>query len=324
MKAKSQNELLNAVKGVACIAVVFMHCEFPGLFGVGVQAISRFCVPFFFMISGYYCFYASGIVPDEKMYAKWKHVAKVTLYSTLFYLAVAYVGGKSFHVTTEDFFNWSLFNVPCIIVGQLWFLFALLYDYILFAAINKFRLQRIALRILPIAFLAYFLLAQGFHILGVKVPNMYYRNWMIEGFAFFMAGYWIHQNQQKLQYRNTTLLAVFSISTFLCLLERYIMGRDFGVNICSVPQVVTLFLLAMNNPTDRETKMSLLGKRYSMFVYILHPFVWNVLKLMYTRMNWNDSLFAAYAMPILVVAGTLLFSHIVYMGNQKLTFYKSK
>ena len=36
--------------------VVFMHCEFPGITGIAVQAISRFCVPFFFMVSGYFCF----------------------------------------------------------------------------------------------------------------------------------------------------------------------------------------------------------------------------------------------------------------------------
>ena len=53
---KQYNYCLDFLKGIACVFVVFMHCEFPGIMGTAVQAISRFCVPFFFMVSGYYCY----------------------------------------------------------------------------------------------------------------------------------------------------------------------------------------------------------------------------------------------------------------------------
>ena len=56
MEQKHYNYCLDFIKGLACIFVVLMHCEFPGVTGVAVQAISRFCVPFFFMVSGYFCF----------------------------------------------------------------------------------------------------------------------------------------------------------------------------------------------------------------------------------------------------------------------------
>ena len=56
MEKKQYNYCLDFIKGIACIFVVFMHCEFPGILGTAVQAISRFCVPFFFMVSGYFCF----------------------------------------------------------------------------------------------------------------------------------------------------------------------------------------------------------------------------------------------------------------------------
>ena len=52
---KQYNYCLDFMKGIACLFVVWMHCEFPGKTGVIVQAISRFCVPFFFMVSGYFC-----------------------------------------------------------------------------------------------------------------------------------------------------------------------------------------------------------------------------------------------------------------------------
>lgn len=54
---EQHNFCLDFIKGIACICVIFMHCEFPGTLGVVVQCMSRFCVPFFFMVSGYYSFY---------------------------------------------------------------------------------------------------------------------------------------------------------------------------------------------------------------------------------------------------------------------------
>ena len=33
----ARNHCMDAVKGLACIAIVFMHCEFPGRLGTLVQ-----------------------------------------------------------------------------------------------------------------------------------------------------------------------------------------------------------------------------------------------------------------------------------------------
>lgn len=65
-KQKQYNYCLDFIKGIACMFVVFMHCEFPGIFGTAVQAVSRFCVPFFFMVSGYFCFKPLAIDTELK------------------------------------------------------------------------------------------------------------------------------------------------------------------------------------------------------------------------------------------------------------------
>ncbi|WP_366934307.1 acyltransferase family protein [Pyramidobacter sp.] len=45
----------DALKGIACIAVVFIHYNFPGNLGLAVKAFCRLGVPVFFVISGYFC-----------------------------------------------------------------------------------------------------------------------------------------------------------------------------------------------------------------------------------------------------------------------------
>lgn len=61
---KQYNYCLDFIKGIACMFVVFMHCEFPGIMGTAVQAVSRFCVPFFFMVSGYFCFKPLKVITE--------------------------------------------------------------------------------------------------------------------------------------------------------------------------------------------------------------------------------------------------------------------
>ena len=174
MNAKNQERYycLDLFKGIACIFVVFMHCEFPGKLGTIVQAISRFCVPFFFMVSGYFCYSESHKV---EYFKKIKHIAIITLCTFIFYTILALVFERDISVTSKEVIDWLLFNDPIIIVGQMWFLFALLYVYVVFALIEKLNLTKYTLYIVPVLCLAYISLAQGMHIIGVSVPNHFYR-----------------------------------------------------------------------------------------------------------------------------------------------------
>lgn len=93
---KEYNYCLDVLKGIACIFVVFMHCEFPGLLGTAVQCVSRFCVPFFFMVSGYYYFHDEQWSREEKRsYAlrKIRHLGGIIPPAVCLYLAFAAVRG---------------------------------------------------------------------------------------------------------------------------------------------------------------------------------------------------------------------------------------
>ena len=321
---KQYNYCLDFIKGIACIFVVLMHCEFPGRLGIVVQTISRFCVPIFFMVSGYFCFKeGAGKVDYQASFRKKTgHIFRITLYACLFYLLFVLVqqfiwGDQNLHISLAKVVKWLVFNDPFIVAGQYWFLFALLYVYIMYALINRVGAWKIIYPFAGVMLLAYYCLAQGAHLAGVHFPNMVYRNFLIEGFAFFTLGRWIHEHQDRLHCSNGILLAVIVLSTLLCIPERYVMGRDFGVNICTLPQVFALFLYAVNNPERHEGIVQRIGKRYSMFVYIIHPMVWHSLDRAYSAIGISSSPAALYLRPILVVLLTLLVSHLVFLVNER-------
>ena len=320
---------MDFVKGLACIFVVLMHCEFPGLLGTAVQAISRFCVPLFFMVSGYFCFKPeitlNGGGNSLNINKKVKHVLTITINACIFYtvfMMVMALAGKdvSWIISKSGIFNWLVFNAPAWagVAGQYWFLFALLYTYIFYGILMRLGWLKQAYWLAGAMFVAYVVMAQGMHLAGHHVPNMIYRNWLVEGFAYFMLGHWIHHHQDKMKFSNNIFLTIVLVSTLLCWVERFFMGRDFGVNIVTIPQVFSMFLYAVYNPTLHKGTIQEIGKRYSMFVYIIHPAVWHGLELVYAKFGFSENMPALYAMPIIVVILTLIASHIVYMTNAKL------
>ena len=310
--AKHYNYCLDFIKGIACVCVVFMHCEFPGKAGVIVQAISRFCVPFFFMVSGYFCCYSQQEYDKDIMHRKILHIGQIVFWASLFYVLFAFVLNNSYTVRRHDLIAFGVFNQPIIIVGQLWFLFALLYDYLAFRLIWKADKIKWFYFISAICFIVYICLAQGAHLGGVFVPKVYYRNWLIEGLPFFFTGHWIHANQEKIQVSDKVLIIVILISSLLCLVERRIMGRDFGVNIMTFPQVFALFIYAVRFPDRHKGVIQEIGKRYSMWVYILHPFVFLSMDKLYH--HWSIDAFAAvqWCRPVVTVLVTLAISAICY------------
>lgn len=318
---------MDFVKGLACIFVVLMHCEFPGLLGTAVQAISRFCVPLFFMVSGYFCFRPEILNGGGNINYTNKilHVLKITINACLFYtlfmlIVHLWCGGITWSISLQGLINWIIFNQPAWagVAGQYWFLFALLYVYVFYGILVRLGWLRQAYWLAGAMFVVYVVLAQGMHLAGHHIPNMIYRNWLVEGFAYFMLGHWIHHHQDKLKFNNNILLTIVLVSTLLCWVERYFLGRDFGVNIVTIPQVFCMFLYAVNNPTLHKGTIQEIGKRYSMFVYIIHPVVWHGLELVYAKFGLSENMPALYAMPIIVVILTLIASHIVYMTNARI------
>ena len=113
-------------------------------------------------------------------------------------------------------FNWVIFNKPAWagVAGQYWFLFALLYTYISFGLLVRLGWLKQAYWLAGAMFVVYIVLAQGMHLAGHRIPNMLYRNWLVEGFAYFMLGYWIHNYKDKLKFNTKNLIAIIIVIIF--------------------------------------------------------------------------------------------------------------
>ena len=255
------------------------------------------------------------------------HIAKITFYASLFYLAFVLLQQLFFHnqnftITWLALFNWVVFNVPIVVAGQYWFLFALLYAYIFYGLLEKLNLRKFSYILAAVMFVVYVIMAQGMHLAGIGIPNHIYRNWLVEASPYFMLGHWIHENQERINISNKTLITIIIVTTLLCWVERWIMGRDFGVNIVTIPQVFALFLYGVKNPTRHEGIIQRLGRDCSMMVYVFHPAVWHSLDGVYIMEGLSNNMPALYLKPILVLGISILIA--LLFNAIKPTFDKKK
>lgn len=315
---KPYNYCMDFLKGIACIFVVFIHVKFPGDFGQAVQAVARFAVPFFFMVSGYYCYRKDyqGVGGGVK---KIWHIVKITFFAYLFYIIVALIdnqflgGDKQFDFSFSHLKYVALLSVPSNVPGQLWFMIALLEVYIIYFFVDLLHARKLAYWVAVFTFLAMIMLAQGAWLMGYKLSADYYRNAWIEGFSFFTLGYFLHDKQEKLTISNKALLIIICISAVLSIVERFLCGRIFAVHLSTYFLVTSLFIYAIKNPERHEGVVQRIGKIYSMYVYVLHMFVWHSFDRIITNMAADENMLVLWLRPLVVFSVTILLSMCCYL-----------
>ena len=78
-----RNKSLDAVKAIAACLVVCIHVSFPGQAGQLVKVLARCAVPFFFMVSGYFCYY-QNCNASKRILSKILHIMKLFAVSVVF------------------------------------------------------------------------------------------------------------------------------------------------------------------------------------------------------------------------------------------------
>lgn len=216
-KCGADNNYLYMMKAVACILVIFIHCLFPSGLGKDIQAMSRFAVLYFFVVSGRYLLKnipdgSGALLVRKRMASRIKHVFTVTLLLTLLYNIYSFIIAGTVGFGIRDLcaqkYNFNelklllMFNSGKIIydytydIDHLWYLYAVLYVYILvfiFARFAKKWSGGLAFLFTGMLFVAELLqLYYPIRPFDISIRTWYMvRNWLLEGIPFIMGGVWI-------------------------------------------------------------------------------------------------------------------------------------
>lgn len=337
--AKERWDSLDFLKGIACIAVVFIHFNFPGNFGIAVKSICRIGVPVFFTISGLF-FLQNRTIDCAKTVKKIRHIMFIILGASLFYAGFTLV----FYKLTSE--NWSIEKyveqrfLPDKIIrffiengpfgySHLWFLLALLYCYLfcmLFFSNGKLRLI-VNISIIPLLII-YSCLQEFNEVLGIQssvgIPGTDGRIYLFNIFIFralpfFLLGMWFSLHQKKIDgiYLNTKVLWVFIfIGEMIAIFERFHF-KEAQFYIGTYISVFCMFLLAIKEKNYGSNILKFIGKNLSMYIYILHIAIGRIIDVIANELGVKDSIWYSYSKAIIILFLSLVFSFFIFRVKSK-------
>ena len=138
---KERNNNIDILKGISSLSVVLIHFSLPGTIGLYLIVISRYSVPFFFFISGYFLLNKNNNISSQRISNKIRHIFKLLFYSVIFHFIFfviynIFLFGFNYNIrqllinrfTKKKFLKFFLVNDP-FIYSHLWHLLALIYIY---------------------------------------------------------------------------------------------------------------------------------------------------------------------------------------------------
>lgn len=317
---------IDILRMIAAFAVVIIHT--PGI-NPYVNAVSRFAVPIFFMISGYfYC------VSKEKKKLRIKKIFILMItVNILFFLFRFLLNGIDFQYFIETF---TLKRIMVFILLNespvelhLWFLSALLYcmivDYFVSGFFNKRKKWLMA--VIIVLFLGYFIVE------GLGYSNLYMRNFLFFGLPYFWLGKLLRNvDVAKIKFNNFVLILSIILLTVMNLAEKYMLITYFDFNGARDQYIFTIFLslaifiLALKNPLENPGKISGFiassGSKCSLGIYIIHLLI---LKCLAMAASAVGKTLEGILLAIATFAVSWLIVAIYYFVKEKVCFfYKSK
>ena len=281
-KEKSRNMSLDVLKLIASYVVVFIHFKFSGLTGDIVDALARFAVPVFFMISGYFAYSNS----TEKLISKMKNIIKIYFWGAVIYicfygiLALYDVGIKGAMWYCILYFNpmsivkFIVFNVPRS-SEHLWFLVALIYVYGLHYFVVKWKIKDCVYLWIGVVLLAiHLLLGVGISSIGIVIPICVIRNFLFMGYPFYCIGMLIRKNEdlvhKKITHKRAMILIL--IGVIETVISYFICGGN-ELYIGSVLVAVALLIISLKTKEIQIYEKIIKLSQTSTGIYLIHIMV---------------------------------------------------
>lgn len=267
-----RNSSIDAIRAIACAAVLFIHCRFPAPLTQYLDALGRFAVPFFLMVSGYFTYRPDR---EKAIAAARRHLwatVKMTLAGTLLYAVSNTVhrlrlGQGAFSwlnslLSAEGVFNFFIFNRAIFLSSVMYYLFALIYVYAILWLLLKCNAVRHAEKLIPVLLCACVVLTEF-----VGTPWYYSGNFLLTGLPFFLLGhYFARQGKTYARAKYFILPGIV-----LTLTEAVFFHNDVYCYIGTLVLSISLFLACLHQPGARVPEaLAWFGRKCSVIVFLIH------------------------------------------------------
>ena len=269
---------IDILKGISAILIVMLHFPFTGMIGKLINVVARIAVPTFFMCSGFFL-----KKEDECSWSvirgKVLHILKIAIPAVILYTGyTGYREGIGYLFAELNFANALkvlIFNAPQISAFHLWFLIALMYTYIIYYLMCRLNAVRFKLWIAVGGLAVNLLVREVFFSLGIDILAQFVRNAYFFGLPFFIIGTLIRDSKDYLN--NMSLGKCYAMATVGLLLSvfenHFLCDYTLEISLGTIIYSLSVFVVALRYKGNDKFNLAYLGRKCSMYMYILHVFV---------------------------------------------------
>lgn len=308
---------LDVFKALFAFFVVILHS--PIFVGKEfLYPITRMAVPFFFIVSGYFC-YNNSI---EKLSHRIKRIFILFVLSELLFgIWTIFVNRNNLTEYLTGIFNVK-FILRILILNEqpfyvhLWYLQAYLYVLVILWLLKYFKVDYTK-KYIFVAFviLIYCLAMAEFLYNDGNFNPCVYRNWML-GLTFILIGMSIH-NFQSFIVRYRKIYIILSLISIIAgyyeafLLNNFKQELYIGV-VCAI---ITIFCFGISYPELlKNSVVEKIGCKYSLYIYIIHPIIGHIINVICMKLNISE--LVNYAMPIVVYVLSIAVAYFYLMVKE--------
>lgn len=314
MKGRSYS--IDILKFICAVLVVILHTDFK--YHDAILPMTRCAVPCFMIISGFLLYSENKGIGYERLRRNIKHVFHIMLWATLLFALVkesmAIRHGEIFFPDMRQWFNFAVFNDNPF-GFHLWYLGAYLYVLVIMMVVDKYSLWKPLLCATPLLLLGDLLFGKySLLLLNHEYPFVYVRNFIFVGLPYFMVGVWIKMHRKSLFTVNKIIYAGGVIFfSYTSILEKMIL-IDLGKNpmrehyLSTTFLAICLFLLVLSFKNIKQSMVSILGERDSLYIYVFHPLFIIILPIVINKMPKHVDLFYQWMAPFIVLLLTIIFT----------------
>ena len=336
---KNRNNNIDIIKAISCIAIVLIHCNFPGYLRNYIKVINRFGVPFFYFVSGYY-YSKNNYISAHRIILKIVHILKLIFYSSIFYSIFCIFYNEILHhfkwniiyfsqtvLTKKRVIRFLITNTPFQYL-HLWFLLALLYCYLFLfifeIIINSITINNIfILLIMLMGGTGYIILGEFsrfklFKIFYNIVKSCIYFNliniFFFRALPYFLLGIFVRVNNIKATLTVKKYITIFIIGTILSCIEYSFIKIKLNSYICTFIQLFSLIGLSLSNYQIKNKLFIYIGRNLSPKIYIYHIAIIKIVNMIIFRLKLKN--LASFQYLIVLILSLLICSFFEKMSKK--------
>ena len=241
----------------------------------------------------------------KKVLSYYKKILALTFFSSVFYFVAD--GVELGYLRTFRWDKMLMFSFP-VAGDHLWYLFSLINVLVILALCYRIKNK--------LYYLTPFLLL-GNYALSFFPKFWFYRNFLFTSLPYFLLGMYIYKYNESIfaLVKKKTLVYIFIIGLILQCFEVFLY-KYWGLIYVRDHYLMTfllsimLFSYALVVKIQKENVLSVIGKKYSAYIYIFHIFILSHYTFIMGFFGINCNYFS-YIKPLIAFVFTLFMSFIV-------------